>query len=306
MDRFATIDVGTNSVLLLVADRTNDGHFRAVAERAEITRLGKNVDQTGQLASESIAATAEVVRRYVEQARGLGSRSIVCVATSAARDANNGEAFFSRVRQECGIDVEVLSGDAEAQMSYLAATRDLGAARPLVVLDIGGGSTELVYGEAGEVRFRRSFDIGSVRLTERLIRTDPPSLVEQASCREAIDTAFSDLPAPQPGATLCGIAGTVTTVCAVARAVSPYDASLIHGQVLRLDEVRATLDLFFTLPLARRRALPGMQEKRADVIPVGTLILERAMARLAADRVTVSDRGVRWGLLYERFSKPGV
>jgi exopolyphosphatase / guanosine-5'-triphosphate,3'-diphosphate pyrophosphatase len=171
----------------------------------------------------------------------------------------------------------------------------------MVVLDIGGGSTEFVYGDHGAVRFRKSFDIGSVRLTERHVVSDPPTAAEQTAVQAAIDGTFAELPPPPAGARVCGIAGTVTTVCAVARRVSPYDPKRIHGQVLRLDEVRLARELFFSMALADRRVLPGMQEKRADVIPAGALILERAMARLSANEVIVSDRGVRWGLLYERF-----
>lgn len=300
MPRFAAIDVGTNSVLLLVADPRPDGSFHPVADRAEITRLGRGVDRTGRLDPDSVRTTVDAVRRFAEEARGLGCGPIACVATSAARDAGNGREFLDRLRREAQVEVEILSGDREAELSFRAARSDFGPG-PLVVLDIGGGSTELVYGEGNRIAYARSLDVGSVRFTERFVTTDPPSATERAALARAIDAALAALPAGPAGASLIGIAGTVTTLCAVARSVAPYDPARIHGETMTAAEVEAQCDRLFALPLAERRRLPGMQEKRADVLPCGALILARTMARLSARTVRVSDRGVRWGLLYERY-----
>ena len=300
MPRFATLDVGTNTVLLLVAE-PDGARFRPVVERMEITRLGRGVDKSGRLADEAIDDTVAAIVRFAEEARSLGSQEIACVATSASRDAQNGQVFLDRVLKEAGVTAEIITGDLEAQLSFEAAARELGADKSLVVVDIGGGSTEIVFGEKGQVSFRHSFDVGSVRLTERHVHHDPPESLEREAVRAALELAFAKLPAPPKGFTLVGIAGTVTTVCAVARGVDPYDADRVHLSRLTLAEVRRERERYFALDLATRRKLKGMPEKRADVIAAGALILEQTMVRLGAQEVVVSDRGIRWGLLYHRF-----
>jgi exopolyphosphatase/guanosine-5'-triphosphate,3'-diphosphate pyrophosphatase len=297
---FAAIDVGTNSVLLLVAERDSSGAFRPIIERAEITRLGKGVDATGLLDPERMARTAEVIGQFTQEARTAGADQIACVATSAARDAKNGAAFFEAVKGKAGLVPEIISGAEEARLSYLAAERDFGGG-PKVVIDIGGGSTEFIYGAAGSVTFRHSFEVGSVRLTERLLRHDPPMPEEQQAVTATLEAAFASLPLLPEGAEVVGIAGTVTTVFTVARGMQEYVAEKVHGQMLTLADVDAVLQKLWTLPLAERAHLPGLQPKRADVIPVGALVLSRALHRLKAKALRVSDRGVRWGLLHARF-----
>jgi exopolyphosphatase / guanosine-5'-triphosphate,3'-diphosphate pyrophosphatase len=302
--RFASIDVGTNSVLLLVAERGADGRFTAVVERAEITRLGRGVDKSRTLAPEAMEDTLKVLESYATEAKGLGAEAIAATATSAARDASNGAEFLRAAAERTGVKVEIIAGDEEARLSFASAWADFGSEGPLVVLDIGGGSTEFIYGDsAGEVSFRRSFDVGSVRLTERLITTDPPSAAELAKVNAHLDATFAQLPTAPIGAHLVGVAGTVTTVCAVARAIDPYDATKVHGARLAATEISATVARLCDLPLAERRTLPGLQPKRADVIPAGALILEAAARRLGANEVRVSDRGLRWGLLADRFGR---
>ena len=227
MPRFATLDVGTNTVLLLVAE-ADGARFRPVVERMEITRLGRGVDQSGHLAEAAVDDTVAAIARFAGEARALGAAEIACVATSAARDAANGAAFLARVQREAGLAAEIIDGDLEAQLSYEAAERDLGVDRPLVVLDIGGGSTEIIFGERSKVSYKRSFDLGSVRLTERHISHDPPSDSERAAIRASVDQGLAALPAPPAGFALVGVAGTVTTISAVARGIDPYDADRVH------------------------------------------------------------------------------
>ena len=299
MARYATIDVGTNSVLLLVAEAAGKT-FKPIADRAEITRLGRGVDKSGVLEAQSMADTLAVVKRYVEEAKSLGASEILCTATSAARDARNGRDFLDQVKAQTGVTVEIISGDLEAELSYASAHREFGD-EPLVVLDIGGGSSEFVFGSAGKVSYKKSFDVGSVRLTERHVSHDPPTLEERLAMQRYLDTVFGELPPTPVGARLVGVAGTVTTLAAVAHSVDPYDPVKIHGSRLTASEVRSETGRLFALSVVDRRRLPGLQPKRADVIPAGALILERAMARLGVEEVTVSDRGIRWGLLYQRF-----
>jgi len=311
--RFAAIDVGTNTVLLVVAER-GAGGLAPVVERAEITRLGRGVDASGLLAPEAIRETVEVVARYAAEARALGARAIACVATSAARDAANGAAFFDATRDAAGIAPEVISGEEEARLVYGSAWRDFGlggaglpAGLPLAVLDVGGGSTELTWGDGPEPRGRLSLQLGAVRLTERHPAADPPGAAGLAALRAAaaaiLDPALRPLQglAELPGARLVGVAGTVTTLAAVGQALPRYDAARVHGSSLSLDEVEALCERMAALALPARQRLPGMEPKRADVIVAGGAVVSEAMRATGFDRLTVSDRGVRWGLLHDRF-----
>lgn len=309
MPRYAAIDVGTNSVLLLVAERDEGGPFRAVLERAEITRLGRGVDKARRLAKEAIEDTVACVEAYAKQARALGAEAIAVSATSAARDAENGRDFLDAARARAGVEVEIISGELEAQLSFASVHADFagGAPGPLIALDIGGGSTELIYGaedrDRPRIDYRRSFDVGSVRLTERFVTAHPIPPEDRRRIREALKEAFAPLPPPPARATLVGVAGTVTTLYSVLHEIEPYDAALVHGRVLRRGELEELAARLADLPLEARRAVRGLQPERADVIPAGGYVLLEAMERLGADECRVSDRGVRWGLLVHKFGE---
>jgi exopolyphosphatase/guanosine-5'-triphosphate,3'-diphosphate pyrophosphatase len=296
-ERYATIDVGTNTVLLLVAERDTGAAtgWRAVFERIEITRLGKGVDRTRRLDAAAMERTLAALARYAAEARAAGARGLAVSATSAARDAENGAEFLERARRECGVEVEIIAGDEEARLSWDAVARDFAdGGAPLAVFDIGGGSTEFIYGDARGFSFRRSLDIGSVRLTERHGE-------DLAALRAAADGELAQLPDPPPGARAVGVAGTVTTLAAVRLALADYDGARVHGLQMTREEITATLERLAALPLDPRRRVPGLMPERADVIVAGGVICERAALRLGVTRITVSDRGVRWGLLYKRF-----
>jgi exopolyphosphatase/guanosine-5'-triphosphate,3'-diphosphate pyrophosphatase len=317
--RVAAIDVGTNTVLLLVAERREDG-VAPLVERAEITRLGRGVDASGRLDAAAIAETVRVLAAYAAEARALGVRDIACVATSAARDAANGAEFFEAARAAAGLVPEIISGDEEARLVWRSAWRDFGGltglaglagplasppAAPLAVLDVGGGSTELSWGDGPAPRGRRSLQVGAVRLTERHVREDPISPATLATLREAARAALAPLASLDglgglPGARLVGVAGTVTTLAAVLQALPAYDAERVHGSALDLDQLEVLLARLAAMPVAERAALPGMEPKRADVIVAGAVVVAEAARLLGFDRLTVSDRGVRWGLVYDR------
>ncbi|MEN9800341.1 MAG: hypothetical protein RL653_4038, partial [Pseudomonadota bacterium] len=235
MARFGCIDIGTNSVLLLVAERAADGAFRPVAERMEITRLGRGVDRTRRLSPEGMEATLSALEAFAAEARALGAAGLAVSATSAARDAENGAAFLAEARARAGVEVEILPGEVEAQLSFEAVSQDATLCAPgerVVVIDIGGGSTELVYGAGRDVTFRHSFDVGAVRMTERFVRGDPPTAAELASLRAFLEETFAPLPAPAPGQRLVGVAGTVTTLYCVQHGIAPYDGPRVHGGAL--------------------------------------------------------------------------
>jgi exopolyphosphatase/guanosine-5'-triphosphate,3'-diphosphate pyrophosphatase len=314
MPRYATIDVGTNTVLLLVAERrprsagAAGARFELVplVERAEITRLGRGVDRTRRLDPAAIRDTVAVLARFTAEARGLGVDGIACVATSAARDAENGAAFFDAAREAAGVVPEVIAGDEEARLVWASAWQDFGsAADGLAVFDVGGGSTEFSVGDGPAPRARRSLQIGAVRLTERTAPPDPPGPAALGALRAAAREALA--PAAELAGSgarrLVGVAGTVTTLAAVAKRLPVYDAGVVHGAELGaagLEELYAHLG---SLTTPERARLPGMEPKRADVIVAGCAIVLESMRLLGFDRLTVSDRGVRWGLLQERFGR---
>lgn len=303
-DRHAAIDVGTNTVLLLVAER-HGGSFVPVLERAEITRLGRGVDATGRLDPAAIAETARVLGEFAADARRLGASRIACVATSAARDAANGAEFFAAARAAAGLVPEVIPGDEEARLVWASAWRDFGGAgAPLAVLDVGGGSTELSFGDGPRPAGRTSLQVGAVRLTERHVRHDPVTPAEASALRDAARAALAPAAAIAgtlgAGARLVGVAGTVTTLCAIEQALPAYDAAKVHGATLSLASIEALYARLAGLTVAARAALPGMEPKRADVILGGCAVVLEAMRLAGFDRLVVSDRGVRWGLLYDR------
>ena len=274
------------------------------ARQREITRLGRGVDRTGVLSPEGMEATLTVLARFAAEAREAGAAQLVVTATSAARDARNGAEFLQGARQRAGTEVEILSGDEEARLGYLAVAAefaDRAGAGGLLAIDVGGGSTEFVHGTRSTVLYRASLDIGSVRLTERCVRSDPPSAAEQQSVRSAVEAALISLPAFPESVTVVGVAGTVTSLFAVAHGIEPYDAARVHRGWLTGEEVALVRGRLCSLPLEERRRLPGIQPRRADVLPAGAILFEAALHRLGTPGAWVSDRGLRWGVLIDRW-----
>jgi exopolyphosphatase/guanosine-5'-triphosphate,3'-diphosphate pyrophosphatase len=302
--RVATIDIGTNTVLLLVAERGHDGVLRAVEERATITRLGAGVDRTRQLAPEAIERTCACLDEYARIVRDAGAGRVAVVGTSAMRDAGGGEQVRAHVRAVLGVDARVVSGDEEAMLTFRGAVSglSLGAQHEVGVFDIGGGSTEVVLGSivgAPRIAFARSFDVGSVRLTERHVAHDPPSREELDAVLHAAAQAFAAVPPLPNSAEPVGVAGTMTTLAAVSLALVPYDGARVHGHRMTRDALAGVVGRLAALDLESRRRVPGMEPKRADVIVAGGLVSLALLDRWSAQVVRISDRGVRWGLAEE-------
>ena len=306
--RFAFIDIGTNTVLCLIAELRDKGRFRVLADLAEISRLGQGVDQSGLIGAEGERRSRELLERYLAACKGLGVEEITAVGTSALREARNSLEVRERWRQEMGLRVRVISGDEEAAYSFLAVQRGLTlGAREVLVIDIGGGSTEFIRGNEGGVVRALSIDVGSVRLTERFLHADPAGEDECAAMVAAIDRDLTSIREALDGSdtqlTLVGIAGTFTTLAAVEKRLVRYSHSAVHGACLKLAEVKRQVRLFQGKSIAERKLIPGLEAKRADVILAGAWLTERIMTRFGVNRVVVSDQGVRYGLLYERLAK---
>jgi exopolyphosphatase / guanosine-5'-triphosphate,3'-diphosphate pyrophosphatase len=304
--RVAAIDCGTNSVRLLVADvpRSGDGELTDLTRRMEIVRLGEGVDRTGRLQPRAIARTRAALADYAAEIRRLGAERVRMVATSASRDAANAAEFTAMVHDTLRVEPEVVSGGEEARLSYLGAVRGLPerARPPHLVVDIGGGSTELVTGY-GDVRHAVSVAVGCVRMTERHLADDPPTPAEiaaaEADIEAAVDRAVAAVDARR-ASTMIGLAGSVTTVAAIALGLPAYQPERIHHARIPYEQVvKVTADLL-AMPRRERLALQVMHPGRADVIAAGALILRIVMASAGAVEVTASEHdildGIAWSL----------
>lgn len=299
--RVAAVDIGTNTVLLLVAERTPGGQLVAVEEHATITRLGQGVDKTRKLAPEAVERTNAALDRYAGIIARLGASRVDVVGTSAMRDAEGGDAVRSHVEAKLGVPARTISGDEEARLTFAGALSGLDAVADdahVRVFDIGGGSTEVVHGARAseQLGFARSYDVGSVRLTERHVRNDPPTVSERAAIRDDARRAFASVPALASDLPPVGIAGTMTTLAAVSMGMVAYDGALVHGHSISVDELERVVAMLADLPLAERSVVPGLEPKRADVVVAGGLVALAYLQHVSAREVLVSDRGVRWGL----------
>lgn len=305
MLRVAAIDCGTNSIRLLIAD-VDGPELTAVVKRMEIVRLGQGVDRTGRLAPDALERTRVALAEYVAQIEEFGATAVRMVATSATRDAANADEFRDMVVSTLGSAPEVVSGDEEARLSFDGAVRGMDAPAPYLLADIGGGSTELVLG-SGTLDQAVSVNIGCVRMTERHLHGDPPTEAEIAAASHDIGVALDSGLAVVPGAqarTLIGVAGSVTTVAALALALPAYDPDRIHrARIGYSDVARVTAELL-GLTVAQRLELPVMHPGRADVIGAGALVLRILMERIGAAAVVASEHdileGIAWSLVDRR------
>ncbi len=306
MTRVAAVDCGTNTIKLLVADLDPaTGAEHELVREMRMVRLGQHVDRTGRLAEEALARTFAAIDEYAAVVTAHEVEAIRFCATSAARDASNSAEFAAGVEARLGVAPEVVTGAEEAQLSYDGATRGLagkGLPGPFLVIDIGGGSTELIVGDGhGHVRASCSLDIGSVRMTERHLRSDPPTRAEVAAAVAEISSAVTGIDVPLARArTVVGVAGTITTVAAGVLGLAEYDRAAIDQAVLAVSDVHAMTERLLAMAVAERTALPYMHPGRADVIGAGALILDEVLRRTTVDRLLVSEAdildGIAWSI----------
>ncbi|MGH7833777.1 MAG: Ppx/GppA phosphatase family protein [Candidatus Binatia bacterium] len=303
--RFAAIDIGTNTILLLVVEMDGHGGFKVLEDRVQITRLGQGVDRDGLLRKEAQERSLDALRGYARLCRDHGAGEVVAAGTSALRDARNREEFIGRVNNELGLELRVLSGEEEAFYSFLAVSRGLDVRdRRVLAVDVGGGSTEFIWGRNGAVERWASLQLGSVRLTERFFHSDPVLEDEVQRLAQAIDgdlkASFKSEAADLRADVLVGIAGTFTTLAAVEKKLERYSHSDVHGSALSRMEVKRQIQLYQQKTVEERKRIAGLEAKRADVILAGSVLVDRIMAFFEADQAVVSDQGIRYGLLYEK------
>ena len=296
----AAIDVGTNSVLLTIARRDELGGLSVIDQRATVTRLGQGVDQSGVLHPDAHRRTLDCLRDYRTVMDYYGVHSAAAVGTSALRDARGGADFLNEARRLLGFPLEVISGQREAELTFQGALLGLSVTGEACVFDIGGGSTEIIIGDAhsGAIISSVSLNIGSVRLTERLGLSDPPSRTQLVEVESEIARQLETFDLSRArGLPLIGVAGTVTTLAAISMEMDSYDADKIHGSTLSAEDLFALSDRIFFMNVSDRLDLVGLTKGRADVIGAGATLCSRIVREIGAQELIISDRGVRFGLL---------
>ena len=300
--RYAVIDVGTNSVKFHIGERSADGEWKTTVDRAEVTRLGEGLDDTGKLAEEAMERTTDAIAAMADEAREDGVQALAAVGTAGLRIATNSADFVAAVRERTGVEIEVIPAKEEARLAYVAAKASLGFdSGSLAVFDSGGGSTQFTFGQGDRVDEQFSVNLGAVRLTEHY---GLDRAIDEETRTSALDGIGKELSVlddrPTPDA-LVGMGGAVTNLAAVKLRLEKYDPDAVQGTALDRDEVDRQIELYRTRDAEERRSIVGLQPKRAEVILAGACIVRTVLDKLGRDSLTVSDRGLRHGVLVERF-----
>lgn len=301
----AAIDVGTNSIKLVVGETDDTGAVRILHNASEIARLGENVDASGRLSTDAQSRAIESLARLTDAARAFGAGAVRMAGTSALRDAANRGDFAEMVRRELGVELEVITEEDECRLSYSAVAHDpdLGVfdGRQAVV-DVGGGSSELVVGHAVEISYARSLKIGAVRLTERCIRHDPPLPEELMRAASLVDSIFADVSSGAAVERLIGVGGSAVNLARIARQITLERSAEVHGDKLTRGDLERLIASLAAIGVRERMRVTGLDPARADIIVAGAIILSRVVDALNVPEMMVSIRGLRFGLLYEMLS----
>lgn len=304
--RVAVIDVGTNSTRLLVADVAG-GTVSPLERRSTVTRLGRGVDLSGHLAGEAIEDVCGAIDGYIGILQELGAETVDAIATSAVRDADNGSAFIAELRERFALSARVLDGEEEARLTYLGATSEAPPSEPTLVVDIGGGSTELIVGTGDEISFHDSLQAGVVRHSERCISNDPPTAEELEALATDVRSLIEDsVGAGVQASAAIAVAGTPTSLAAVETGLEPYDPARVHGHVLALPSIQRMLSRLASLPLAERVEVTGLHPDRAPTIVAGVVILVEAMRAFGLEEVTVSEHDILYGTALAAAQNPST
>jgi len=295
--RVAVVDIGTNSTRLLIADVEGNGVYE-VERRTTVTNMGRGVDHTSTICSDAVEDVCGVIADYKARYEEMGAERVMAIATSAVRDAVNGEAFIAELRERFNLDARMLTGEEEAHLTYLGATAHRPTAGPTLVFDIGGGSTELILGTGREVGFHTSLQAGTLRHAERHLTSDPPDPHQledlAADIRNLIDRAIAAQPEGAPARAIA-VAGTPTSLAAIDQGLEPYDPGRVHGYRLGMQRIQRMLSRLSSLPLAERLRVPGLHPGRAPTIVAGTVILVQVMRAFGLQEIEVSELDILHG-----------
>lgn len=304
MSRKAIIDIGSNSIKFFVGELAADKTITTVLDTNDIARLGENLNKTGMICPEAMERNVASVANFCAKAKELGADEIAAVGTMALRTASNSAEFVEKVKAACGLEVQIIPGEEEARLSYLAVLSGLPLqGGDLVVFDTGGGSTEFIFGHGTQLVKRFSVNLGAVRITENYLTSDPVTPEQVSAAIAQIDKEFAVAGVEGHPDQLVGMGGTVTSMGAVKHKMIKYDPDVIQGSTLTKADISEQIGDYSTRTIEQRKELPGLQPKRADVILAGACILDVITSRLGVDKLTISDRGLRHGLAFDLFQK---
>jgi len=300
--RVASIDIGTNTILLLIA-QVEGGRIHPLQEIETVARLGEGLQKNGILLQEAMGRAIRTLAQYLKRSQEMGVQEIFAAGTSALREAKNSQDFLKLAEGKLGLSIEVISGEEEAQLSFLAVAKDLQEReKPILVVDIGGGSTEFILGKGDQIDQWVSLPIGSVRFTEEFLRSDPVQEEEWRKMERKIRELLVNVPHPQETASMVAVGGTATTLASVEQGLEDFVAGKIHRFVLGREALKNQLLLYRSKTIKERKKIPGLPPARADVILAGGAILYLAMQELQCPAVLISCHGVRYGLLYKKLN----
>ena len=304
MDKYAILDIGSNSIKFFLFSIEN-GRSTTIVDTNNISRLGEGLQKTGKISDEAIDRNIPALSEFVGIAEKEKVKEIIAVGTMCLRTASNSEMFLNKVKEKLALNIRVISGEEEARLSYLAVLSTIGFTdKNIVVFDTGGGSTEFIFGNGNELKKRISLDIGAIYPTEKFLHSNPVTEVELQNLQDHIENFFADNDLKGQADILCGIGGTVTTMGAVKHKMVKYDPEMIQGSSLELDEINRQIRMFSAKTLEERKQVRGLQPKRADVILAGAVIVQAIMRTFKKDSIMICDRGLRHGILYNRFFRP--
>lgn len=302
LKRVASIDIGTNTILLLIA-KVEEGKVNPLFEIETVARLGEGVQKNGILLKEAMDRSLQTLAQYLKWCQELEVQKVFTAGTSALREAKNSEDFLNLVKEKLDLPIEVISGEEEAQLSFLAVAKDLGELKePILVVDVGGGSTEFILGKGDQISQWISLPLGSVRFTEEFLRSDPVQEEEWEKMERKIQGYLVNIPHSQEPISMVAVGGTATTLASVEQGLEDFIAEKIHHFVLGKEALKNQLLLYRSKTIDERRKIPGLPIARADVILAGGAILYLAMEELKCPSVLISCHGVRYGLLYKKLN----
>ena len=299
--KYATIDVGSNSILLYIAEKESSRKFKSIINLSEITRLGKNLQITGILEKDAIQKSLEVLRNYKKICNENNVSEIAAAGTMALRTASNSDEFTGQAERETGIKIEIITGEEEARLSYIALKEGIGITGESLAFDIGGGSTEFIYADSSGIKKRFSVNIGVIKFTENYLKSDPVTEKEILRAENSINNEISSLNLNRNFKILTGMGGTVTNIASVKHKMLNYDPDIIQGSIITMEDLLNQIKDFSSKTIEERKKIPGLEPKRADVIITGALIIKYILLNFGRDSFIVSDFGIRHGLMYDKF-----
>jgi exopolyphosphatase/guanosine-5'-triphosphate,3'-diphosphate pyrophosphatase len=307
MERYAAIDVGSHSVLIHIAEKDEKGELKTLLDSSIITKLGEGLKETGVIKHEAMERTIHVLRDFMDKVREHKVKEVAAIGTMALREAKNSKEFIEKVAKELDLTIQVISGEEEARMSHLAVVAGLGIKdEDIVIFDIGGGSTEFIFSKGYEISKRFSINVGALILTDGFLKSDPVKRQELDSLLAHLDGTFSKMEFPQKVDRAVGMGGTITSMTAVECQLVQYDPDVVQGATLELSSVERQMELYLRKTIEEKRAIGGLQPMTADIILAGAAILYSLMKRLGVGSILVSDRGIRHGLIFDRFGKKAI